>query len=71
MSSDKKDIFWRAYVIFFGFVIVMLVALIKTVSIQFEGGKPYFMSSSDGSDRDEVRAQQFSSACAQFHLKRT
>ena len=55
MSSDKKDIFWRAYVIFFGFVIVMLVALIKTVSIQFEGGKPYFMSSSDGTERMPTR----------------
>ncbi len=48
--SDKKDIYWRAYLIYFGFVILMLVVIVKTVSIQFEGGKPYFMASTDGNE---------------------
>jgi len=48
--SDKKDIYWRAYLIYFGFVIIMLVVIVKTVTIQFEGGKPYFMASTDGNE---------------------
>src|SRR5574343_1980229 len=35
--NEKKDIFWRAYLIYFGFVLIMLIVLFKTVSIQFEG----------------------------------
>mgnify|MGYP000647370819 CR=1 FL=1 len=35
--NEKKDIFWRAYLIYFGFVVIMLIVLFKTVSIQFEG----------------------------------
>src|SRR5690606_35298210 len=55
MKSEKRDIVWRAYLIYFGFVVVMLVVLIKTVSIQFEGGKPYFLSSTDGNERMPTR----------------
>jgi cell division protein FtsI (penicillin-binding protein 3) len=58
MTSDKKDIVWRAYLIYFGFVVVMLVVIIKTMSIQFEGGKPYFLSSSDGNERMPTRVVQ-------------
>ncbi len=32
--SEKKDIFWRAYLVYFGFVIVLLVVIFKTISIQ-------------------------------------
>lgn len=46
--SEKKDIFWRAYLIYFGFVILMIVVFSKTLIIQFEGNKKIFMSSSDG-----------------------
>lgn len=53
--SEKKDIFWRAYLIYFGFVVLMLIVLIKTISIQFEGGKPYFMTSSDGNEKMPTR----------------
>ena len=54
--SERKDIFWRAYLIYFGFVIIMLVVLIKTVMIQFEGGKPMFMvSSGDGTEKMPTR----------------
>ena len=34
--SDRKDIFWRAYLVYFGFVAVMLLVLFKTMSLQFE-----------------------------------
>jgi len=44
--SEKKDIYWRAYLIYFGFVLVMLVVLFKTVSIQMEG-KTSFLSVSE------------------------
>lgn len=35
--SEKKDIFWRAYLVYFGFVAIMLVVLFKTISIQMNG----------------------------------
>lgn len=53
--STKKDIFWRAYLIYFGFVVLMLIVLIKTISIQFEGGQPIFMSSTDGNEKMPTR----------------
>lgn len=45
--NEKKDIFWRAYLIYFGFVLIMLVVLFKTVSIQWEGRTSVFASSED------------------------
>lgn len=45
--SEKKDIFWRAYLIYFGFVLIMLVVLFKTVTIQFEGRSNVFASSEE------------------------
>lgn len=53
--SNRKDIFIRSYVIYFAFVIVMLVVLFKTISIQFEGGKPYFLASSNGTEKVPTR----------------
>ncbi len=35
--SAKKDIFWRAYLVYFSFVIIMVVVLYKTFAIQAEG----------------------------------
>lgn len=43
--SAKKDIYWRAYLIYFGFVILMLIVLIKTFSIQFDTAEPTYMAS--------------------------
>ena len=43
--SEKKDILWRAYLVYFGFVLAMLVVLFKTVSIQSEGVTNVFESS--------------------------
>ncbi|MBL4862112.1 MAG: transpeptidase family protein [Crocinitomicaceae bacterium] len=53
--SEKKDIYWRAYLIYFGFVVLMLVILIKTISIQFEGSAPMFMSSTEGDEKMPTR----------------
>lgn len=35
--NEKKDILWRAYLVYFGFVVAMLIVVFKTVSIQSEG----------------------------------
>ncbi len=45
--SNKKDIIWRAYLVYFGFVLIMLVVLFKTVTIQFEGKSNVFASSEE------------------------
>lgn len=45
--NEKKDIFWRAYLIYFGFVVIMLIVLFKTVSIQFEGRSNVFSASTE------------------------
>lgn len=45
--SENKDILWRAYLIYFGFVLIMLVVLFKTVSIQWEGRTNVFSSSEE------------------------
>jgi cell division protein FtsI (penicillin-binding protein 3) len=34
--NEKKDIFWRAYLVYFGFVAIMIVVLVKTFTIQLE-----------------------------------
>ena len=49
--SDKKDIYWRAYLVYFGVATLMLVVLIRTVMIQFDGGHPVFLSSASGSEK--------------------
>ncbi|NRA10976.1 MAG: transpeptidase family protein [Crocinitomicaceae bacterium] len=43
--NEKKDVYWRAYLIYFGFVVLMLVVIFKTVSIQLDGGSSTVMSS--------------------------
>jgi cell division protein FtsI (penicillin-binding protein 3) len=53
--SKKKDIFWRAYLIYFGFVIVLLVAFIKTISLQLTDSDPTFMASSNGEKKMPTR----------------
>lgn len=49
--SKRKDIFWRAYLIYFGFVIVMLVVLFKTISLQVNHVDTTFVSSNDGQEK--------------------
>ncbi|MFT5858331.1 MAG: cell division protein FtsI (penicillin-binding protein 3) [Flavobacteriaceae bacterium] len=53
--SEKKDIYWRAYLIYFAFVVLMLVVLIRVIAIQFEGGKPVYMSSVEGNEKMPTR----------------
>ena len=55
MTEEKKDIVWRAYLIYFGFVILMLIVVGKTAAIQFEGGEPIFLSSSNGTEKMPTR----------------
>lgn len=45
--NDRKDIFWRAYLIYFGFVAIMFVVIFKTISIQLEKGETNEISGSD------------------------
>lgn len=54
--SEKKDIYWRAYLIYFGFVVLMLMVLFQTVSIQWEGRTNVFSASSV--DKMPVRTVQ-------------
>ncbi|TXI85059.1 MAG: PASTA domain-containing protein [Crocinitomicaceae bacterium] len=35
--SEKKDILWRAYLVYFGFAVAMIIVVFKVVSIQSEG----------------------------------
>tara|TARA_R110002072_G_scaffold303044_1_gene492087 strand:+ start:36203 stop:38311 length:2109 start_codon:yes stop_codon:yes gene_type:complete len=53
--NEKKDIYWRAYLIYFGFVILMLVVFIKTISIQFGGGSKVYSSSIESSEKMPTR----------------
>lgn len=53
--SNKKDIYWRAYLIYFGFVIIMLVVLFQTISIQLDHADTTFMSSTDGQEKMPTR----------------
>lgn len=53
--KDRKDIFWRAYFVYFGFVLLMLVVLWNTVSLQLEGNHTVFNLSSEGEERIPTR----------------
>ena len=37
MKDENKHIYLKAYAIYVGFVLLMLVVLVKTMSIQFDG----------------------------------
>lgn len=53
--SDKKDIYWRAYLVYFGVAILMLVIIIRTITIQFDGGHPVFLASGNGTEKMPTR----------------
>ncbi len=36
--QERKDIYWRAYLIYFGFVALMLLVFVQTVSLQWSDG---------------------------------
>lgn len=46
--SDKKDIFWRAYVVYFGFAVVLLVVLFQTVNIQLQDKRSNKLTDEEG-----------------------
>lgn len=45
--SKGKEILWKAYLVYFGFVLALLVVLVKTISIQSEGVSTVFQSSTE------------------------
>lgn len=45
--SDKKDLIWRTYLVYIGFVIALLVVLGKTFMIQNEGKASFFATTED------------------------
>lgn len=53
--SEKKDIFWRAYLVYFGFVVIMLVVLFQTVNIQLEGHPSTQLTEGDDQGRLPTR----------------
>jgi len=53
--SDKKDILWRAYLLYFGFVVLMFVVLFQTVSIQLQDGVSNRLTDGDGEGRLPTR----------------
>lgn len=45
--SDKKDLMWRAYLIYIGFFIALIVVIVKTVIIQSEGSASLFAATKE------------------------
>jgi len=58
MKNDNKDIYWRAYLIYFGFVVVMLVVIIKTFSLQFEGRNTVFTTNTGTKAKMPTRTKE-------------
>ena len=40
--SDKKDLIWRAYLVYLGFFIALIVVIVKIIMIQTEGKATLF-----------------------------
>lgn len=45
--SEKKDILWRAYLLYFGFVVLMLVVIFQTINIQLQNEPDNRLTDSD------------------------
>ena len=45
--SDKKDLMWRAYLVFIGFFIALIVVIVKTIMIQSEGSASLFTATKE------------------------
>lgn len=58
MKNDNKDIYWRAYLIYFGFVVLMLVIIIKTFSLQFEGKNTVFTTNTGTAEKMPTRTTE-------------
>ena len=53
--EEKKDISWRVNVVYIGFVILMLVVFIKTLSIQYTDGSSEFVTSTGNNEKMPTR----------------
>lgn len=53
--EEKKDILWRVNLVYIGFVILMLVVFIKTLSIQYADGSSEFVTSSGNNEKMPTR----------------
>lgn len=53
--KEKKDILWRAYLIFFGFIVIMFIVIGKTFTIQAEGVKTIFIGGNDSQEKIPTR----------------
>ena len=40
--SEKKDLIWRAYLVYLGFFVALIVVIVKIVMIQTEGKATFF-----------------------------
>ena len=45
--SDKKDLMWRAYLVYIGFFIGLIVVVVKTIMIQSEGSASLFAATKE------------------------
>jgi cell division protein FtsI (penicillin-binding protein 3) len=45
--TTRKDVFWKAYLIYFLFLVIMITVIVKTVMIQMEGRKDLFSSTDE------------------------
>lgn len=45
--SEKKDLIWRAYLVYLGFFIALIVVIVKTVMIQTEGKASFFTTTEE------------------------
>ncbi len=53
--KERKDIYWRAYLIYFGFVVLMIIVFTNTVSLQLEGKSNVFAISQASEDKIPTR----------------
>ncbi len=49
--SENKDIYWRAYLVYFGFVVLLLVVLFQVVNIQLQDGRSNRLTNGNGQER--------------------
>ena len=45
--SGKKDLVWRAYLVYLGFFIALIVVIVKTIMIQTEGTASFFTNAKE------------------------
>jgi cell division protein FtsI (penicillin-binding protein 3) len=56
--SENKSIYLRAYLIYFGFVVIMIVVMVKTIMLQFEGRSEEFTTNDGVQEKMPTRTVQ-------------